>query len=154
MIDEPMYEEHDGWKYLLCPYCGERCEAEFADDRRVTPWLCLGCAWAEPDEEVDSNVLKEEEMAKPVKRDMVDDRIDWNNMIKVAAPPEGWDGARAFLLEANTWNLIAQREHREKINQAFRTYWAGPATEEDFAQVTTGLVLTPEMLYIMSGRKT
>lgn len=31
----------------ICPYCGERCEAEFIDNgigmQQVTPYLCLCC---------------------------------------------------------------------------------------------------------------
>ena len=42
-----------------------------------------------------------------------------------------------------------QQAHRDEIIAAFRALWRSAPTEPEFAAATAGLVVFPEMLYIM-----
>ena len=54
--------------------------------------------------------------------------------------------------EARGLPIARQQEERATIIEAFRAFWRGNPAEAVFAQHTSGLVLTPEMLYIMMHR--
>ena len=45
-------------------------------------------------------------------------------------------------------------ENRYRLIEAFRIFWASRPTEREYAAHTNGMVVTPEILYIMvtSGR--
>ena len=65
------------------------------------------------------------------------------------------------MIGVNPWNAAQQLdrlrrllpaeqiEHRNEIIAAFRALWRSAPTEPEFAAATLGLVVFPEMLYIM-----
>ena len=50
-------------------------------------------------------------------------------------------------------DIKKQRKYKISIITAFREFWGMNPTEEQFAEVIDGLVLFPEILYIMNKRK-
>ncbi len=56
---------------------------------------------------------------------------------------------RLYLLNAKRWSIQDQLTHRESIVAAFKTFWDGRPSEEQFDRVVGGIVLHSGMLYYM-----
>lgn len=59
------------------------------------------------------------------------------------------EDARAVIVQYQTSSVEWQRENRSAIIEAFRIFWTGHPTEEEFATTMRRIVLFPEILYIM-----
>jgi hypothetical protein len=57
-----------------------------------------------------------------------------------------------MLLDAQTWAKNKQTLNRSEIIEAFRVVWGANLEVREFSAITTGIVFTPEMLYIVAGR--
>lgn len=59
------------------------------------------------------------------------------------------DEAKALLTCACKWTVVEQQSKRESIILAFSKFWRSNPTMREFAAYTSGLVLSPEMLWLM-----
>lgn len=59
------------------------------------------------------------------------------------------DEAKAFLTCARNWTVFEQQAKRESITLAFSYFWQSNPTMREFAAYTTGLVISPEILWLM-----
>jgi hypothetical protein len=57
--------------------------------------------------------------------------------------------AKQTLKHFSTLEINIQNANKEKILQAFKTFWESNPTEDEFDEYTNGLVLTPKILYNM-----
>lgn len=63
------------------------------------------------------------------------------------------DAAKATLLSFKGLSPDEQREHKQEIVAAFRVLWNSHPPVDIFERHTAGIVLYPEMLYIIAGRQ-
>lgn len=57
---------------------------------------------------------------------------------------------RKILQVAQKQSMENQRGHAKEIIEAFRAFWKTKPSEKEFTKLTEGLVIFPEIVYIMS----
>lgn len=64
------------------------------------------------------------------------------------------DEAKDFLSAACKLTLFEQQQMREEIIDAFSDFWGSNPTMREFSAYTSGLLLAPEMLWLMARERT
>jgi len=61
--------------------------------------------------------------------------------------------SKEFLKYMNKLSVEEQTIQKEGIIEYFREFWATNPTEEEFSEIMSGLVIFPEISYIMVSNK-
>ncbi|KKK60534.1 hypothetical protein LCGC14_3023400 [marine sediment metagenome] len=59
------------------------------------------------------------------------------------------DDAKQFLQKMQKLSVLEQKGYVQEINNAFRLFWRSRPTIEEFSKYIGGLLITPEILFIM-----
>ncbi len=59
------------------------------------------------------------------------------------------DEAKQFLQKMQKLSVLEQRAYTQEINNAFRLFWRSRPMIEEFSEYIGGLLITPEILFIM-----
>jgi len=46
-------------------------------------------------------------------------------------------------------DVVVQRGRQRELNEAFKVFWDGSPSEDEFEKICSGLLLTPRLIYYM-----